>query len=435
MTQKILLDNIEHDDHATLAGYQSREGYQGLKKALGMKPAEIIDEVKASSLRGRGGAGFPTGLKWSFVPTNSEKPVYLIVNADESEPGTFKDRLLMERNPHLLLEGILCSAWALQAEKTFIYIRGEYAYPYVCLKKALQELYDQGLLGKSVFGSDFSHDILIHRGAGAYICGEETALMNSLEGKKGQPRLKPPFPAGSGLYSMPTNINNVETIANIPFIIAKGGEAFASIGVENSTGTKLVSASGHINKPGVYEVEMGYPMLDFINNECGGILNGGKVKCVIAGGSSTPVLRADELEGVNLDYDSLKAAGSSLGCAGFMVLDETVDMVEALLNLTHFYSHESCGQCTPCREGGHWIEKIVGRIATGEGRMEDLDLIKSVCSQIAGHTICAFGDTMVLPYKSILAKFPEEFEAKIKKTATGFYQPLNFIGNSAGDNH
>lgn len=409
-----MLNHIEQEDQHLLEAYESRGGYAAARKAFEYEPDKLVEEVKTSGLRGRGGAGFPTGLKWSFIPRNFGKPVYLIVNADESEPGTFKDRLIMERNPHLLLEGIICSAWALQADITFVYIRGEYAFPYTRLKQAVNECYKKGYLGKNIFGTNFSHEIKIHRGAGAYICGEESALMNSLEGKKGQPRLKPPFPAASGLYSMPTNINNVETICNIPFITQNGGEAYSKIGVEKSTGTKLISASGHINKPGVYEIEMGYSLLDFINNECGGVRNGNKIKCVIAGGSSIPVLTGAELEGVKLDYESMKEAGTSLGCAGFMLLDETTDMTEVLLNLTHFYAHESCGQCTPCREGGHWIEKIVARIVKGEGRREDLELIKSICNQIGGHTICAFGDTMVLPFRSILEKYPEEFEAKIE---------------------
>lgn len=417
--KKILLAGIEHDDNHTLAGYASRGGYDSAKKAFTLEPDDLVGEVKKSELRGRGGAGFPTGLKWSFVPRGIDKPVYLIVNADESEPGTFKDRLLMERNPHLLIEGIICSAWALQAEKTFIYIRGEYAYPYAVMKRAIEEAYDKGYLGQNIFGTNYNHDIIIHRGAGAYICGEETALMNSLEGQKGQPRLKPPFPAASGLYAQPTNINNVETICNIPYICQHGGDAYASIGVEKSTGTKLISASGHIQKPGVYEVEMGYPLMDFINNECGGVSPGRSIKCVIAGGSSVPVLTGDELEGVNLDYESMRAAGSSLGCAGFMLLDDSVDMVEVLLNLTKFYAHESCGQCTPCREGGHWIEKIVERILDGNGRQADLELIESVCNQIGGHTICAFGDTMVMPYQSIIAKYRDEFVSKIKPESDG----------------
>ncbi len=415
--KKILLANIEDPALATYDGYVKYGGYRAIKKALEMDPLSVIDEVKKSGLRGRGGAGFPTGIKWGFVPRNTDKPIYLVCNADESEPGTFKDRLLMERNPHLLIEGMLISAWAIGSNLSFIYIRGEYAYPYLCLKKAVEECRAKGVLGKNIFGSSFSHDIILHRGAGAYICGEETALLNSLEGKKGQPRLKPPFPAVAGLYGCPTVINNVETLASVPWIIEHGGEEYAKIGVENSTGTKLVSASGHINKPGVYEIEMGYPLLQFIEEECGGIRDGNNLLAVVPGGSSVPILTAKECEGVNLDYDSLKNAGSSLGCAGFIVLDDTTDPIEAVANLSHFYAHESCGQCTPCREGAHWIEKVFTRIKNGKGRPGDLELLLDLCNKIGGHTICAFGDTMVLPYRSFILKFKDKFKEKIKESA------------------
>lgn len=417
--KQILLKNIRESNQHTLAGYESRGGYQSIRKALAMDPLKVIDEVKASGLRGRGGAGFPTGMKWSFVPRNSGKPVYLINNADESEPGTFKDRLLLENDPHLVIEGMLIAAWALQANFSVIYIRGEYIYPFTRTKKAIEEAYAKGYLGQNIFGTGFKHEMIIHRGAGAYICGEESALMESLEGKKGQPRLKPPFPAVSGLYACPTVINNVETLANMPWIIENGGAAYAAIGPAKSSGTKLVSASGHINKPGVYEIEMGYPMEQFINEECGGIWKGRKLKAVIPGGSSVNVMTAGEIKGVTMDYESLKAAGSSLGCAGFMVLDDTTDMVEAVLNLAHFYAHESCGQCTPCREGGHWIEKILYRISRGQGMPGDIPLIENLCGQIGGHTICAFGDTMILPYLSTIKKFPEEFKARIAESARG----------------
>ncbi|RME58951.1 MAG: NADH oxidoreductase (quinone) subunit F [Candidatus Dadabacteria bacterium] len=413
----MLLANIEDPALATYDGYVKYGGYRAIKKALEMDPLSVIDEVKKSGLRGRGGAGFPTGIKWGFVPRNTDKPIYLVCNADESEPGTFKDRLLMERNPHLLIEGMLISAWAIGSNLSFIYIRGEYAYPYLCLKKAVEECRAKGVLGKNIFGSSFSHDIILHRGAGAYICGEETALLNSLEGKKGQPRLKPPFPAVAGLYGCPTVINNVETLASVPWIIEHGGEEYAKIGVENSTGTKLVSASGHINKPGVYEIEMGYPLLQFIEEECGGIRDGNNLLAVVPGGSSVPILTAKECEGVNLDYDSLKNAGSSLGCAGFIVLDDTTDPIEAVANLSHFYAHESCGQCTPCREGAHWIEKVFTRIKNGKGRPGDLELLLDLCNKIGGHTICAFGDTMVLPYRSFILKFKDKFKEKIKESA------------------
>lgn len=432
--RQILLKNIRETNQHTLVGAESRGAYAGIRKALGMDPLKVIDEVKASAIRGRGGAGFPTGMKWGFVPRNSGKPVYLINNADESEPGTFKDRLLLENDPHLIIEGMLIAAWALQSNWSCIYIRGEYGYPFWRTKLAIEECYAKGYLGKNIFGSGFSHDMVIHRGAGAYICGEESALLNSLEGKKGQPRLKPPFPAVAGLYQCPTVINNVETLANMPWIIQHGGAAYAAIGVEKSSGTKLVSASGHINKPGVYEIEMGYSLKRFIEEECGGVWKGRKLKAVIPGGSSVNVLRGDEIEGVNMDYESLRVAGSSLGCAGFMVLDDQTDMVEAVLNLSHFYSHESCGQCTPCREGGHWIEKIFTRISRGQGLPGDLALVESVCSQIGGHTICAFGDTMILPYLSIIKKFPEEFKERIAEAISGRVKPreyLNIVGEGA----
>jgi NADH-quinone oxidoreductase subunit F len=411
---QLLLKNINQPNQNTLSAYESRGGYQTAQKVLAMDPLAVIDEVKKSGLRGRGGAGFATGVKWGFVPRTTGKPTYLVCNADESEPGTFKDRLLLERDPHLLIEGMICSAWALNCNWACIYIRGEYGYPYTQTNKAVKEAYAKGYLGKNIFGTGFDFDLVVHRGAGAYICGEESALLESLEGKKGQPRLKPPFPAVSGLYSCPTVINNVETLCNIPVIMQIGAEAYAKLGVENSTGTKLVSASGHINKPGVYEVEMGYPILDFINNECGGVRGNKQIKAVVVGGSSMGVLRADELPGVGLDFESVKKAGSSIGSAGFIVMDEDTDMVEVLLNLSHFYSHESCGQCTPCREGGHWLEKIFRRIAIGDGLPGDLELVESICSQIAGHTICAFGDGMVFPYRSIIKKFPQDFRARIE---------------------
>lgn len=417
--KQILLKNIREPDQHKLANAESRGAYKSFRKALDMDPLAVIEEVKTSGLRGRGGAGFPTGLKWSFVPRDTGKPVYLINNADESEPGTFKDRALLERDPHLIIEGMLCAAWALQSNWSCIYIRGEYAYPYTRIQEAIDECYEKGYLGKNIFGSKFDHDMIVHRGAGAYICGEETALLNSLEGKKGQPRLKPPFPAVAGYYACPTVINNVETLSSIPYIVEHGGEAYKAIGVENSSGTKLVSASGHINKPGVYEIEMGYPLMEFLNKECGGIRDGNKLLGIIPGGSSVPVLRAEECEGLNLDYDSMKNGGSSLGCAGFMVMDDTTDVIEAILNLSHFYSHESCGQCTPCREGGHWIEKIFRRIAEGKGQPGDLKLIESLCNQIGGHTICAFGDTMVLPYRSFVQKFEKEFRERITQVLKG----------------
>ncbi len=416
---KILTSNVHHLDQHKLEAYESRGGYQAIRKALKMEPETITAEVKTSGLRGRGGAGFPTGVKWGFVPKNTGKPIYLLNNADESEPGTFKDRVLMERDPHLCIEGMMIAAFALGSNWSCAYIRGEYTYPVERMDNAVAEAYAKGYLGKNIFGSNFSLDIVVHRGAGAYICGEETGLIESLEGNKGQPRIKPPFPAVSGLYDCPTVVNNTETLAALPWIILNGGAEYSKFGTEKSPGTKLFSASGHINKPGVYEVELGYSLLDFIENECGGVRNGRKLKAVIPGGSSVPVLRADELAGVCLDYESIKNAGSMLGSGGFIVMDDTTDMVEACLNLQHFYSHESCGQCTPCREGAHWVEKIVGRIQVGEGSSTDVALLKSITGQIAGHTICPFGDALVTPVLSFIEKFPEEFQTRIDNLATG----------------
>lgn len=410
---RILTANLDFDDQIELASYEQRGGYRSIRKALQMDPAAVTAEVKESGLRGRGGAGFPTGVKWGFVPKDSGKPVYLLNNADESEPGTFKDRVLMERDPHLCIEGMIIAGWALSSNWSCVYIRGEYSFPAVMMQRAIDQAYEKGYLGKNIFGTDFDFDMVVHRGAGAYICGEETGLIESLEGNKGQPRIKPPFPAAVGLYGCPTVVNNTETLAALPWIIEHGGSAYRAIGTEKSAGTKLFSASGHIERPGVYEVDLGYPLLEFIENECGGMSGGKKLKAVIPGGSSVPVLRADELSGITLDYESIAEAGSMLGSGGFIVMDETVDMVDATLNLQHFYTHESCGQCTPCREGAHWIEKIVERIYGKRGTAADLLVIKNVTSQIAGHTICPFGDALVAPVLSFMEKFPEEFEAKI----------------------
>lgn len=417
--RQLLLGNIQHPDQHTLKGYESRGGYRAVKKALQMDPLKVIEEVKTSGLRGRGGAGFPTGTKWSFVPRNSGKPVYLLNNADESEPGTFKDRVLMEKDPHQVIEGMIIAAWALQSNWSCTYVRGEYAYPYVRMNQAIQEAYAKGYLGENIFGTGFTHHMMIHRGAGAYICGEETALIESLEGKKGQPRIKPPFPAVVGVYKSPTVVNNTETLAALVWILENGGSEYAKIGVGKSTGTKLISASGHINKPGVYELELGYPMEQFIAEECGGIKGGRALKAVIPGGSSVPVMTASDIKGVNMDYESIQAAGSMLGSGGFMVMDETTDMVQVALNLAHFYSHESCGQCTPCREGGHWIEKIFNRIHQGRGLPGDMELVNNLCGQIAGHTICPFGEALATPAVSIMKKFPDEFKALISDALVG----------------
>ena len=422
---KILTKNVDFEDQTQIAAAEGRGVYAQAKKALSMDPKELIDLVKASGLRGRGGAGFPTGLKWSFVPRDSGKPVYLLNNADESEPGTFKDRVLLERDPHLCIEGMIIAAWALQAEWSAIYIRGEYAYPTEVIQRAVNEAYAKGYLGKNIFGSDFSFDMVVHRGAGAYICGEETALIESLEGNKGQPRIKPPFPAVVGVYQCPTVVNNTETLAALPWIVENGAEGYKSVGTEKSPGTKMFSASGHLNKPGVYEVNLGYSIEEFIENECGGIPNNRALKAVIPGGSSVPVLRADELSGVKLDYESLAEAGTMLGSGGFIAMDETTDMVDACLNLQHFYTHESCGQCTPCREGARWLESIVARVQLGRSTSSDLLVINDVTNQIAGHTICPFGDALVTPVKSFIEKFPDEFQEKIDKAV------ISSVGNES----
>ncbi len=418
--RQIILEHIHQPDQHTLAGYESRGGYEAVRKALSMDSSAIIEEVKKSGLRGRGGAGFPAGQKWSFVPRNTGKPTYIVCNADESEPGTFKDRLVLERTPHSIIEGMMVAALAVQSHWMCVYIRGEYAYPYTRLNEAVKECYAKGYLGENIFGSGYSLNLVVHRGAGAYICGEETGLLESLEGKKGQPRLKPPyFPATMGLYYSPTILNNVETFAAVPWIIRNGADAYAAIGTEKSKGTKLISASGHINKPGVYEIEMGYPFKRFLEEECGGMLNGRKMKAVIPGGSSVPILRAEDIEEATMDYEGWNKLGTFLGSGGVIVIDDSVDMVDAIYNLTHFYAHESCGQCTPCREGGHWVEKTFARIVNGGGLPGDLELIDTVVNQIAGHTICFLGDSIAMPVRSFTAKFRDEFRQKILDATEG----------------
>jgi NADH-quinone oxidoreductase subunit F len=412
--EKILLRNTDVPDSHTLAGYQSSGGYRAWEKVVGsMRPEQLIEEVKASGLRGRGGAGFPTGMKWSFVPKDNPKPKYLVCNADESEPGTFKDRLLIERDPHAIIEGTLMAAYAIQSHTAFIYIRGELALGTQILERAAAEAIQAGYIGKDIFGSGYELDLIVHRGAGAYICGEETALLSSLEGSRGWPKVKPPFPATHGLFGCPTVVNNVETLAALPWIIDRGAAAYAAIGTEKSKGTKLFSVSGHINKPGVYELEMGYPLKKFLEVDCGGIPEGRKLKGVIPGGGSMPVLRSDEIDKVNLDYESVQAAGSLLGSGGVIVMDETTCMVRAAWNLARFFAHESCGQCSPCREGCHWMEKIFHRIEHGEGRNGDLDLILNVSSNIMGNTICPFGDAAAMPAAAFIKKYREEFDEHI----------------------
>jgi len=411
MGKQILLADIDKPGLDRLEVYRRLGGYKALEKALEMEPSAVIDEVKASGLRGRGGAGFPTGMKWSFVPRNTGKPTYLLCNADESEPGTFKDRLLLERNPHALIEGMAIAAYALDCHLSYIYMRGEFGFLIKPINRALGEAYAAGILGPSVLGKDYALDMYLHLGQGAYICGEETSLIESLEGYRGYPRIKPPFPAVSGFLSSPTVVNNVETLAALPWIIENGAAAYAAIGTEKSKGTKLFSVSGHINKPGVYEVDLGYPLLDFINHECGGMANGRQLKAVIPGGSSVPVLRADECDGVLLDYESLAKAGTMLGSGGFIVFDDTVKMPELLSVIADFYAHESCGQCTPCREGTGWAAKVLHNLIAGKGKKTDIDLLLKICDLMEGKTICPLADADVMPIRSFVTKYRDEFEA------------------------
>jgi len=414
--EKVLLRNVDVPDSHTLAVYRSRGGYRAWEEVVkNIRPEQLIEEVKASGLRGRGGAGFPTGMKWSFVPKDSPKPKYLVCNADESEPGTFKDRLLIEKDPHAIIEGTLMAAYAIQSHTAFIYIRGELAFGAKRLDQAVNEAIETGYIGKNIMGSGYDLDVIVHKGAGAYICGEETALLSSLEGGRGWPKVKPPFPATHGLFGCPTVVNNVETLAVLPWIIGHGAAAYAAMGTEKSKGTKLFSVSGHISKPGVYEVEMGYPFVKLLEEDCGGVANGRKLKGVIPGGGSMPVLRPEEIEKVNLDYESVQAAGSLLGSGGVIVMDDTTCMVRAALNLARFFAHESCGQCSPCREGCHWMEKIFHRIEHGEGQRGDLELILDVSGNIMGNTICPFGDAAAMPAAAFIKKYREEFEAHIEE--------------------
>lgn len=406
-----------------LEGYKKNGGYVQLAKALKMQPQAIIDEVKASGLRGRGGAGFPTGMKWGFLPKNDE-PRYLLCNADEGEPGTFKDRMMMEKAPHQLVEGMIISAFAINCKKSYIYVRGEYDESINALNQAIQEAYKAGLLGKNILGSGFDHDMDVYRGAGAYICGEETGMISSLEGLKGQPKLKPPFPAVQGYLKKPTIVNNVETLAAVKYIMRDGAAGYRKYGTEKSAGSKLFSLSGNVNKPGNYEVPLGYRLSDMINVLGGGIKNGNKLKAVIPGGSSAPVLTAEEALKANLDYENLAAAGSMLGSGAIIVIDDSKCMVECLANLTHFYHHESCGQCTPCREGTGWADKIVHSILSGKGRLQDIELLIKVADNMKGRTICALSDAAALPIISFVTKFRDEFEyfvregkSKVKGTA------------------
>ena len=406
MAETVLMRNFSNPDSHTLNAYRAAGGYAAWDRAREMEPAAITEEMKKANLRGLGGAGFPTGAKWSFIPKNHTGPVYLVVNADEGEPGTFKDRYLLERDPHALIEGMLIAARAIRSEKGFIYIRGEYVQPWRRFSAAVKEAYDAGLLGRGF-------DVVVHRGAGAYICGEETGLLSSLEGKKGWPKIKPPFPAIKGAFGQPTIVNNVETLCCVPPIVARGAEWFAGLGTKTQGGTRMYSVSGRVKKPAVYEASVSITLRQLIEL-AGGVTGTGRLKAVVPGGGSAAILTANEID-VTMDVDGLKAAGSMIGSAGVMVMDESVSIPEALMVLARFYAHESCGQCTPCRESTGWIYKMVHRIVDGHGRKDDLDTILDVSKRGAGTTICAFYDGAVGPYISYIEKFRSEFEALIPR--------------------
>lgn len=440
MSKKLLLKDAHIEGIRYFDVYRKQGGYSAVEKALKMTPDEIVEEVKTSGLRGRGGAGFPTGMKWSFLAKPEGIPRYLVVNADESEPGTFKDRYLMEFIPHLLIEGMIVSSFALGAHTSYIYIRGEYSWIPDILEEAIEEAKKAGFLGKNILGTGYDLEIYVHRGAGAYICGEETALLESLEGKRGNPRLKPPFPAVKGLWESPTVVNNVETIAAVVPIMNITGAEYAKIGVGRSTGTKLISACGNINKPGVYEIDMTITVEEFIysNEYCGGIPNGKKLKACIPGGSSVPIVPANLLlktingEPRYMNYESLAdggfATGTMMGSGGFIVLDEDQCVVKHTMTLAHFYAHESCGQCTPCREGTPWMYKILKKIDSGNGTMADIDLLWDIQRKIEGNTICPLGDAAAWPVAAAIRHFRDEFEWHIDnpEALTGNYGLANY---------
>jgi len=416
MVNEVCFQTLQFDQPWTYENYLKMGGYDAWKKILKEKisPEEIIDTVKKSSLRGRGGAGFPTGLKWSFMPRNSPGQKYIVCNSDESEPGTFKDRDILRYNPHAVVEGMAIAAYAIGATVGYNYLRGEFHHePFERFEEALNIARREGLIGKDILGSGIDVELHAHLGAGAYICGEETALLESLEGKKGQPRFKPPFPANFGLYGRPTTINNTETLASVPSIIRNGDEWFLNLGKPNNGGPKIFSVSGHVNRPGNFEVPLGTPFRDLLEM-AGGVREGRKLKAVIPGGSSMPVLPADVIMDVDMDYDSLSKAGSALGSGGVMVMDDTTCMVKALLRVSRFYYAESCGQCTPCREGTGWMWRIIDRIENGKGRPEDLDLLLKTAGRIEGRTICAFGDAAAWPVQSFIKRFRKEFEYHIE---------------------
>lgn len=414
MVNEVCFKTLHLDKPWTLETYQGQGGYEVWKKILAEKtsPEDIISELKASALRGRGGAGFPTGLKWSFMPRNTPGQKYIVCNSDEGEPGTCKDRDILRFNPHALVEGMAIAGYTIGATVGYNYIRGEFWEPYERFQQAIDDAYAAGLLGKNIMGSGVDFDLNVHLGGGAYICGEETALLESIEGKKGQPRFKPPFPASFGLYGRPTTINNTETLASVPSILKNGGQWFLDIGKPNNGGPKIYSVSGHVNKPGNYEVPMGMPFSELLEM-AGGVRDGHSLKAVIPGGSSTPVLTGEEMMAVTMDYDSIAKAGSMLGAGSVIVMDDTTCMVKALARISHFYFEESCGQCTPCREGTGWLSRVIHRIEHGQGRQEDLDLLLDVANKIQGRTICALGDAAAMPVTSFVKKFREEFQYHI----------------------
>ncbi len=414
MSEKLLLrfEDVS-TDLSDIDNYVSDGGYETARAALrDRSPGEIVEAVKDSGLRGRGGAGFPTGLKWTFVPKGTGKPVYLLCNADESEPGTFKDRQILEHDPHQLIESMIISAYAIGCIDAYIYIRGEFSTGYETLCRAVADAYAKGFLGKGIFGGDTEVNIHVHRGAGAYICGEETGLIESIEGKRAHPRNKPPFPAVYGVFGCPTIVNNVETLSCVKHIIERGADWFKSIGPESGPGPKLYGVSGHVKKPGVFELPMGTSLRELIEVHAGGLRDGRKLKAVIPGGSSVPVLRADEID-INMDFDSVAKAGSMLGSAGVIVMDDSTDMVAVLRRISHFYHHESCGQCTPCREGTGWLEKILARIEEGHGTPADLEKLDSVAKSMMGTTVCVLSDAAAMPVRSFLDKFRDEFTAAV----------------------
>jgi NADH-quinone oxidoreductase subunit F len=422
------------DPHAAgIEGYLRTGGYQALRKALGMAPQDVIEEVKASGLRGRGGAGFPTGMKWDFIPKDRKKPVYVVVNFDESEPGTFNNRELVERDPHQLLEGAIIASYAVGCRTAFVYARGEFVWPATILERAVAEAYDRGFLGNDVAGSGFALDVVVHRGAGAYICGEETALLDSLEGRRGQPRLRPPFPVTNGLYNSPTVINNVETLSCVPHIVERGAQWFSGLGTEKSSGPKVYSVSGKVERPGNYEAPMGITARELIEGQAGGILDGKRLKAWTPGGSSTPYLTADHLD-TPMDFESVQAAGSLLGTGAMIVLDERDCIVDATLRFTQFYAHESCGKCTPCREGTWWMSRVLQRMELGYGRREDIDLIGDVSKNMLFKSFCALADGAVSPLQSSLKYFRDEYEEHVRLGRCPFKgEPvLASVGDRAG---